>query len=113
MKVTDNTSSSLPLSASLRAQESRKAYGQTEAAETPRNERPAAGKETPASGKELPANAVAAQSAQSAEDAKGLANAIEQLQKNSVKNPQANGLLRALESLTERQSTAQAVDTEA
>lgn len=113
MKVSDSTSSPSLLSASLRAQETRKAYGQSETDQPPRAERPVSGKDASASGKELPANAAAAQSVQTTERATGLANAIAQLQQNSEKNPQASGLLRALESLTERQNTAQSVDTEA
>lgn len=112
MKISDNSGSSLLAPASPRAQEVRKSASQIEASANV-SETPAAGKETPASGKTLPPGGVAPQSAQSAENAKGIANAIEQLQKNIEKNPQANGLLRALETLTERQSTAVTVDTEA
>lgn len=113
MKVSDSASSSSLLSASLRAQETRKAYGQGEQPSAQRAEQAVAGKEASTGGKDLPASAAAPQSASSAESAKGLATAIAQLQKNSEKNPQANGLLRALETLTERQSTAVSVDTEA
>lgn len=119
MKINDNNASSLLTPASPRAQEVRKSASQVEAPGSGRppavnvSETPSAGNNTQASGNILPAAGTDPQSAQSVENAKGIANAIEQLQKNIEKNPQANGLLRALETLTERQSTAVAVDTEA
>lgn len=119
MKISDSNASSLLAPASPRAQEVRKSASQVEAPGSGRpptvtvSETPTTGNNAPASGNISPAAGIVPQSAQSAENAKGIANAIEQLQKNIEKNPQANGLLRALETLTERQGTAVTVDTEA
>ena len=123
MKINNSASTPGIQPTSLRAQESRKPSSQIEhhgrdtLPATPRQlplaETSTGGNEIPGIGNVLPLFNAESHSSQSAEHARGLANAIEQLQKNSEKNPQAMGLLRALETLTERQSSLVSVDTEA
>lgn len=67
---------------------------------------PAAGKNDRPAPESLPPAATTG----NASHATGLARAIEQLQGNVTKNPQAEGLLHALEGLHERQA-GRAVDT--
>lgn len=123
MKVNNSASTPGIPPTSLRAQESRKPSDQVERqgrdtfpatpGQRPLPETSTGGNETPGIGNILPLFSVDSHSSNSAEHARGLANAIEQLQKNSEKNPQAMGLLRALETLTERQNSPGSVDTEA
>lgn len=61
------------------------------------------------SGNSLPQ--VAEKSAQQTEHATGLERAIERLQLNTAKSPEAKGLQQALESLQSRQQSASVVDT--
>lgn len=61
------------------------------------------------SGNSLPQ--VGEKSAQQTEHATGLERAIERLQLNTEKSPEAKGLQQALESLQSRQQSASVVDT--
>lgn len=61
------------------------------------------------SGNSLPQ--VGEKSAQQTEHATGLERAIERLQLNTAKSPEAKGLQQALESLQSRQQSASVVDT--
>lgn len=70
-----------------------------------------AGENLPEDGESLPASAET--SPQQTERNTGLSRAIERLQQNIEQNPDALGLLKALENLTENQSKAATVDTEA
>lgn len=123
MKVNNSASTPGIPPASLRAQEPRKPFDQIERQgrdtlpatprQLPLTETSTSGNEIPGIGNILPLFSPKPHASQSAEHARGLAHAIEQLQKNSEKNPQAMGLLRALETLTEKQSSLVSVDTEA
>lgn len=87
-----------------RAQEVRKQFpssSETAAADT--------GNDVAESGNSLPQ--VAEKSAQQTEHATGLERAIEQLQLNTAKSPEAKGLQQALETLQGRQQSASVVDT--
>ena len=86
-----------------RAQEVRKQFPsslETVAADT--------GNSAVESGNSLPQ--VAGKSGHQAEHVTGLERAIEQLQLNTAKNPEAKGLQQALEKLQDRQQSASIVD---
>jgi hypothetical protein len=69
------------------------------------------GNDVSSTGKSLPS--VAGQSAKSAAHATGIERAIERLQLNTAKNPDALGLQQALEKLQGRLESPPIVDTEA
>lgn len=69
----------------------------------------ASGNNVAESGNSLPQ--VAEKSGQQAEHATGLERAIERLQANAAKSPEAKGLQQALEMLRERQQSSTVVDT--
>jgi|GEM_PF-4752240 len=90
-----------------RAQEVRKQF--TLPSETP--SKASGGNDVSSTGKSLPT--VAEQSAKPADHATGLERAIERLQLNAAKNPEAMGLQQALEKLQGRLVRPPIVDTEA
>lgn len=102
-----------------RAQESRKPGGLTgsEIKETPASssatETPLAGNYEPATGNNLPPTTGAEQPTQKPDHVTGLERAIERLQQNAIKSPEAAGLQHALEMLQRNRERVSTVDTQA
>jgi len=95
-----------------RAQEARKPAG---LAEPKTKDLPisSSATEPPPTGKKLPPTTAAVQSEQKPDHATGLDRAIERLQLNALKSPQAAGLQQALEMLQRNQERGSTVDIQA
>lgn len=104
MKIDSSSNSTGLQHIAARAQEARK----------PAEPKPvsSAATETPPTGKNLPPATAAVQPEQKPDHATGLDRAIERLQANTLKSPEASGLQHALEKLQSKQESGGAVDTQ-